>query len=166
MNKRTQSANSNPIKTFLAHASAGPRSLASMLAQRITFSLIVLGAGLMLLPPCWATPFQWEFTGSLSTARYHHSATLLPNGKVLVAGGFDINGSSASAELYDPVNGIWSVTGSLNTSRVSHTATLLPNGMVLVAGGSSDFVATASAELYDSATGTWSITGEPQYRAP
>src|SRR5439155_14869814 len=77
----------------------------------------------------------WSATGSSATARAGqpsgHTATLLPNGKVLVAGGGDINGIHASAELYDPASGTWSATGSLTTSRSGHTATLLPNGKVL-----------------------------------
>jgi hypothetical protein len=59
---------------------------------------------------------------------------LLPNGKVLVAGGFN-GGFLSSAELYDPASGTWSATGSLNTARTRHTAMLLPNGKVLVEGG-------------------------------
>src|ERR1043166_5958768 len=51
------------------------------------------------------TPGQWEFTGSLNSARVGHTATLLQNGKVLVAGGIDGNGALASAELYDPATG-------------------------------------------------------------
>jgi hypothetical protein len=54
---------------------------------------------------------------------------------VLVAGGLDITGISASAELYDPARGTWTATGSLNTARAAHTATLLQNRKVLVAGG-------------------------------
>jgi hypothetical protein len=59
----------------------------------------------------------WTATGSLATARWGHTATLLPNGLVLVAGG--VNGSSyiASAELYNPATGTWSATGSLATGR-------------------------------------------------
>ena len=78
----------------------------------------------------------WTATGSLGTARDVHTATLLPNGKVLVAGGFD-DGFQAlsSAELYDPATGTWTATGSLGTARYRHTATLLPSGKVLVAGG-------------------------------
>ena len=105
----------------------------------------------------------WTVTGSLNTARYSHTATLLRNGMVLVAGGFDssLTGVSASAELYDPASGTWTPTGSLNTARVLHTATLLPNGMVLVAGGldSSLLDVSASAELYDPASGTWTAMG-------
>jgi len=102
----------------------------------------------------------WTATGSLNTARYYHTATLLSNGMVLVAGGID-SGLNAldSAELYDPASGSWTVTGSLNSARYYHTATLLSNGMVLVAGGITGFNAFASAELYDPASGTWSVTG-------
>src|SRR5205809_6157834 len=83
------------------------------------------------------TSGTWTATGSLNTARASHTASLLPNGNVLVAGGYDSNGNFylANAELYDPASGTWTATGSLNTGRFLHTATLLPNGMVLVAGG-------------------------------
>ena len=78
----------------------------------------------------------WTTTGALSTARYDHTATLLPNGKVLVAGGYSISSDYlSSAELYDPATGTWTATGALSTARYDHTATLLPNGKVLVAGG-------------------------------
>jgi hypothetical protein len=103
----------------------------------------------------------WTFTGSLHTARAAHTATLLSNGMVLVAGGFDSNlvYPSASAELYDPASGTWTPTGSLHTARAVHTATLLPNGMVLVAGGlDSNLDVSAGAELYDPASGSWTIT--------
>src|SRR5438132_13423380 len=102
---------------------------------------------------------SWSVTGSLNTARYLHTVTLLPNGMVLVAGGLDSNFSVlASAELYDPATGTWTSTGSLNTARARHTATLLPNGMVLVAEGRNiKGHATAGAE--DHATGTWKVTG-------
>ncbi len=103
----------------------------------------------------------WTATGSLNTGRFLHTATLLPNGMVLVAGGLDSNfHSSASAELYDPASGTWTTTGSLNTAPYEPTATLLPNGMVLVAGGSDNSGnASATAELYDPASGTWTATG-------
>jgi hypothetical protein len=94
----------------------------------------------------------WSSTGSLITARYSHTATLLPNGTVLMAGGYDLNLIPlASAELYDPVAGTWSATGSLLMGRVLHTASLLPNGVVLVAGGitaASNGDADVTAELY------------------
>ena len=100
-------------------------------------------------------------TGSLYTERRYHTATLLPDGRVLVAGGKgSINLSLASAEIYDPASGTWSDTGSLSTGRFAHTATLLPDGRVLVAGGyNGGALSLASAEIYDPASGTWSDTG-------
>src|ERR1035441_5041733 len=74
----------------------------------------------------------WAVTKVLNTARYQHTATLLANGKVLVAAGA---GAGNSAEYYDTTMGSWSVTGSMSNGRDTFSATLLPNGKVLVAGG-------------------------------
>ncbi len=139
---------------------AGLRPSSSILARWIAFPLLFLGAGLTLVQPCAGAPFQFEATGSLHTARYYHTATLLPNGKVLVAGGYTTQSRSREAELYDPASGTWTTTGSLATARLDHTATLLPNGKVLVAGGlDSNSSSLASAELYDPASGKWTATG-------
>jgi N-acetylneuraminic acid mutarotase len=88
----------------------------------------------------------WTPTGNLTDARHYHTATLLPNGQVLVAGGLDEFGISASAELYDPATGVWTPTGSLTDVRVNHTATLMANGLDLVAGGEDNDDYFASAE--------------------
>jgi hypothetical protein len=104
------------------------------LARRIGFPLVLLGAGLVLIQPCAGQSGTCTPTGSLATARDSYTATLLPNGKVLVAGGFDGSGPSTSAELYNPASGTWMTTGSLGAARYNHTAVLLPNGKVLVAG--------------------------------
>ena len=104
----------------------------------------------------------WTLTGSLAAARFGHTATLLPNGKVLVAAGQSNSLYLASAEVYDPNLGTWAATGPLTTSRAMHTATLLPNGNVLVAGGARTN-SIASAELYNPATGTWTNTGSMAY---
>jgi len=140
-------------------------------------NLMVMVAGLTSAAGLWWQPLAqetepvpgWSVTGGLSTIRSGYTATLLPNGKVLVAGGEElllaIGGSewvTNKAELYDPATGVWSPTGNLTWGRVLHTATLLPNGKVLVVGGwdGSDQVAF-EAELYDPVTGTWSVTGDP-----
>jgi hypothetical protein len=102
---------------------------------------------------------SWTTTGSLTEARYFHTATLLANGQVLVVGGFLGFGFLASAELYNPTTGIWTATGSLTEARYAHTATLLANGQVLVVGGAGPVGGLASAELYDPATGIWIATG-------
>jgi len=101
----------------------------------------------------------WALTGSLNTARAVHTATLLPSGQVLVAGGENTTGFLASAELYNPSTGKWIETGSMSTPRINHQATLLPNGQVLVSGGHSSTGALASAELFNPSTGQWTSTG-------
>src|SRR5438034_428938 len=101
----------------------------------------------------------WTATGNMNTARYRHTITLLPSGKVLVAGG-SLSGHVCeeclhSAELYDPATGLWTPTGSMNFGRDWHTATLLNSGKVLVAAGNgfaSGF--EYSAELYGPASPT------------
>lgn len=99
-------------------------------------------------------------TNPLNIGRSYHTATLLPDGKVLAAGGCSSTGSLASAELFDPTSETWTATNSLNSPRFSHTATLLPNGKVLVTGGVSGSDSyLSSAELFDSASGTWTPTG-------
>ena len=87
---------------------------------------------------------------------FGHTATLLKNGEVLIAGG-----ATAVAELYDPATDTFSVTGTMVSARQRHTATLLANGKVLLAGGWIDgySIVTATAELYDPASGTFTSTG-------
>jgi hypothetical protein len=91
--------------------------------------------------------------------RDFHTATLLPNGKVLVAGGSYFGGSFNTCEHYDPTTGMWSPTGALADERHGHSATLLPNGKVLVVGKDSMlWSAACSTELYDPDSGTWTMT--------
>jgi Kelch motif/Galactose oxidase, central domain len=107
----------------------------------------------------------WLAAAGMTTLRSLHTATMLANGKVLVAGGDDSSGCpTASAEIYDPIAGTWTATGGMTVARTSHTATLLSNGTVLVAGGSGSTAARgsgdqASAEIYDPVAGTWIPTG-------
>ncbi len=112
-------------------------------------------------------PSAGSFTSSSSllTARYGHTATLLPNGEVLFAGGStDYDSAFAGAELYDPASGGFTSTGSMLSSRYYHTATLLSNGKVLIVGGLGTPYSYPPAELYDPATGTFTATG-PMVRA-
>jgi Galactose oxidase, central domain len=102
----------------------------------------------------------FKAAGSMSRARASHTATLLSNGKVLVAGGTDANGSPvAAAELYDPTTGSFSPTGSMATARSHFAATLLSSGKVLVTGGlDTTGNAIGTAETYDPSAGTFSAT--------
>jgi Kelch motif len=118
----------------------------------------------------------WAATGPMHTARARDTATLLPDGQVLVAGGWctgrdtrvcalgNIGNSLTSAELYNPATGKWTLTGSMHTGRAFHSATLLATGRVLVAGGlnycyDGVCIDTKTAELYNPATRTWAATG-------
>jgi Kelch motif/Galactose oxidase, central domain len=109
------------------------------------------------------TTGTFSATGSLATARNEHTATLLLDGRVLIAGGNDAEAHSvASAELYDPKSGTFGATGAMGVARGFHTATLLADGRVLITGGcptgwNGPFV--ASAEIYDPKTGRFSTTG-------
>jgi hypothetical protein len=125
-------------------------------------------------------------TGDMGTERASQTATLLPNGKVLIAGGFNSTEVLATAELFDPVAGTLTPTGTMTSARFAHTATLLANGKVLITGGSDSLVALsdhvsqtaallangkvlagasdgsfdlATAELFDPDTGTFTATG-------
>lgn len=95
----------------------------------------------------------------MTASRAAHTTTLLPNGKVLVAGGFTGGGNRlASAEAFDPTTSTFSAAGTMRVTRAGHTATLLPNGKVLIAGGYNGSY-LASAELYDPATRTFTPAG-------
>jgi hypothetical protein len=107
-------------------------------------------------------------TGSMNTSRFDgQTATLLPNGQVLVAGGLSsgFGDPVPSAELYNPATGTFSATGEMISPRYDSAATLLPNGQVLVVGGCfsnngpNGCELVAGAELYNPATGTFSATG-------
>lgn len=106
----------------------------------------------------------WSTTGSLDRGRTDHTATLLPNGTVLVTGGMDSYSGSAlaSVEIYDPTNGVWTSAPPLSVSRRGHSATRLADGRVLVTGGRFSTSLTdvhASAEIYDPLSVSWSSTG-------
>jgi WD40 repeat protein len=99
-------------------------------------------------------------TGSMTVARAHHTATLLADGSVLIAGGADCTDTAciASAELYHPTTGKFTRTGSMSTPRGNPISTLLPDGRVLLAQGTSG--ANQSAELYDPKSGQFVRTGK------
>ena len=108
---------------------------------------------------------SWTATGSMTHARFGHTAVLLPNGRVLVSGGTPRNSCTGapvgnSAEIFDPMTGTWTLTSNMNVPRNAAAAVLLANGKVLVAGGENRCGSIFnSAEIFDPATGTWAVTG-------
>ncbi len=101
--------------------------------------------------------------GNMNSVRFVHGQSLLSNGTVLVAGGFDNTGLSVtSAEIFDPATNLFTLTGSLNIARSRHSSTLLPDGSVLETGGidsRNGFAAPAPAELYLPTAGSFALTG-------
>ena len=97
--------------------------------------------------------------------RYLHTATLLQDGRVLMAGGLLSNPGGGyiatnTCELYDPATNSWSLTGNMHQSRYTHATVRLADGRLLVAGGIGlGGVAMSSAEIYDPATGQWNVNG-------
>jgi hypothetical protein len=97
----------------------------------------------------------------MNSARQSHTATLLQNGKVLIAGGYGHSGEYLStAELYDPLTGTFALTGEMTAPRAGQTAILLNDGDVLLAGGvTTGWVFLETAELYDPDKNTFASTG-------
>src|SRR5678815_5328856 len=116
-------------------------------AVRIFQLIVALTLGVGFTSATLAVTGTWSAGRSLETARTNHTATLLPSGKVLVAGGRGGSGFLVSAELHDPLTDTWHAAGSLTTARANHTATLLPSGKVLAVGGSAKAQPLKTAEL-------------------
>jgi N-acetylneuraminic acid mutarotase len=183
----TNGAGNGGISTMLATAEYYDQpansffNAGSMSMPRIAHTLTALADGTAVVVggrnqfSCNCTAFQssvdrydpvansWSAANPLLTARDSHTATRLPDGRVLVVGGYggapntlaDTGAALASSEIFDPVTGNWTATGSLSTARRDHIAVPLSGGRVLVAGGSNANVTLASAEIYDVSTGVW-----------
>jgi hypothetical protein len=103
-------------------------------------------------------------TADMATKRGGHSATLLQDGTVLIAGGYDFNGANvfiSSAAIYDPSKGTFASTGNMTTGRAGLSAALLPSGKVFIAAGhNGDDEPLVTVEIYDPRTGAFSLAGE------
>ena len=103
---------------------------------------------------------RWTKVGSMRIPRFEHTASLLPDGRVLIAGGIGMRRGTvvpvASAEVFDPVTRAFGQTGNMATARADHAAVTLEDGRVLVVGGDNGSAALATAEIFDPARGRWS----------
>jgi hypothetical protein len=130
-----------------------------------TLILAVMAVALVPTATTWAStrPHRWTARASMSAPRAFHTATLLRNGRVLVAGGVTVVSTTEfiavdSAELYTPWTNTWTTVPPMTMARANHTATLLLSGKVLVAGGG-----TSSAEVYTPWTNTWASVAPMHY---
>jgi hypothetical protein len=123
-------------------------------------AVLSVAAGLLgMSQSAQAAPY-FSATGSMGANRLNAAAAPLPDGRVLVAGGYTGSSVLSSAEIYDPVTGTFTPTGSMNLERRLASAAPLPDGRVLVVGGYNGIGnPTISAEIYDPATGTFDFTG-------
>ena len=129
---------------------------------RILAIILLVVSGFILFSP--QTKAQstdsWTSTASMNSPRADHTATILEDGRVLVAGGFDAQGFLSSAEIYDAHLGSWNLTASMASPRAYHAAVRLPDGRVLVAGGANNIAGkTSSSEIYNPSTALWTLTG-------
>ncbi|HEX5441786.1 MAG TPA: kelch repeat-containing protein [Ktedonobacterales bacterium] len=167
-----------PTPTLLPGSAGRIASTARMSVQRADHTATLLPNGTVLIAggctgdSCEPTDLskstevydpatgQFRRSGDMLTLRSgDHTATLLPSGKVLIAGGWSGNTPTANAELYDPVSRTFALTGAMTALRAGQTATLLDNGRVLFTGGYDGSQRLASAEVYDPQTGAFSVTG-------
>ena len=176
VNTRSGSSSAAPISNFAygqgAWKPTGSLAVAryGAVAVELPNSKILVAGGASDLPAlsdCGGGAFQssaevydpltgmWSATGSMVTPVCQATATLLPNGTVLVAGG-QVPGccpaATNAAQIYDPSTGTWAATTPMNSARVGQTMTLLQSGKVLVASG-------GTAEVYDPTAATWTTTG-------
>jgi len=138
------------------------RNITSLFSPRALIVICSLVGVLGTVQPCLAAPPRFIRAGRVITPRLDQQAVLLPDGKVLLAGGQDKNlRATAKAELFDPTTKRWSPAANMGSPRRSFTATLLSTGMVLIAGGGAYPPFNSTAELYNPTTNIWTITGNP-----
>lgn len=144
------------VQAPVAHTISGKRIVPRLVADDSTLAIWVDAEGEeVLIDP------SWTMGPNLSVARQTHTATLLLNGNVLIAGGGNTSGGAtvATCNLYDPVANTMGVAASMATPRQYFQAIRLQNGKVLAPGGMGNGVSLATAELYDPATNVWTSAG-------
>jgi Kelch motif len=134
--------------TYVAHAEA--KRLRLVATAAVTDGSEATGAS--------RTTYQWIATSNMNVARCDHRMSLLPNGQVLVTGGFNGSGKLSSTEMYSPTSNYWSINSpySMTSVRTGHTQTTLADGRVFVTGGANTSNALASTEFFNVGLQTWS----------
>jgi Kelch motif/Galactose oxidase, central domain len=157
-----------PSRRHPAHGAGQPGYPVQMLrgARRIGSLAAAAVLATLLAPPLAGAIDFGSFTptGSLGTARSGASGALLPDGRVLIAGGyFNFTPGLSSAEVFDPAAGSFSSAGigSMDAARLAAAAARLPDGRVLIAGGLNDNSYFANALIFDPATNSFSVVGSP-----
>ena len=153
-----------PRSTIQAQARLGVRKISYIKAGTVLNSGLVLiagGADSTIVELFNPVTNEITETGNLIGVRRRHTATLLEDGRVLIAGGFNNGSRLFTAEIYEPSSGLFSRVGDMSTPRDFHTATRLPNGKVLMVGGNGAVTGQilSSAELFDPATEVFLPTG-------
>jgi WD40 repeat protein len=161
-------ASARPHPRFASRRGVALLAAAALLTAAIVGGALLVGSGIVKLPsvppstgPSIAPAGVWTTTGRMISGHDSHTATLLLDGRVLVAGAYELEVNAGThAELFEPRTGSWSPTGPMTQGRAEFTATLLRDGRVLAAGGGDrGNPRLATAELYDPATGVWTATG-------
>jgi len=142
-------------RRLLKMASSACLRLPAVISTALLLTLIIC-----LMPVPQAAAKNFSSLPDMSTTRYGHSMTLLQNGTVLIAGGFNNNDSLKTAEIYDPETGQIAPARDMKAARMDHTATLLANGKVLVTGGRNGAAAVNTAEIFDPSTNAFKTTAE------
>jgi hypothetical protein len=159
----TASATWTPQAVGIASVSNGAASGLALGSTAVTATVGTVSADATVS----VTTDTWSAAPQMPTERVAgHTATLLANGRLLVAGGVKSAGTgTAAADLFDPASATWTPAAPMSVMRSSHTATLLGDGRVLVTGGSTvsavaaqGYVNAASAEIYDPVANTWTAT--------
>src|SRR5215831_334815 len=138
-----------------------PNAVSQFLFHKLAKVLTIVALGGPALSPALArsaTSGSFTLVEPMKQYRRHQTATLLLDGKVLVAGGAPF-GQAATSELYNPVSASWSNSGALAIGREFHTATRLRDGRVVVTGGQTASQLLRSTEIYAPPGGQWTVAG-------
>ena len=119
-------------------------------------SLVVALTSSLVQPAYASGAGAWTDTGPLNIARSGYVMNLLPDGRVLIAGGM---GGGSSTETYDPSTRSWTRAVDMTTARSRSASVALADGRILVVGGRNQGLSLSSAEIFDPASQTWSVTG-------